>query len=214
MVEDEVMLPRHRAWQRTLFVHGWGALTWPKEYGGRGVGPIEQIISNQELSRLGLGASLFLMTLACHIAGNFGSLCFATFSVTCSVALADVVLPLGWVAIGLFTAGCLTFYFYGKGASRRARKVLEAESNADMVTADAVTEIGGAIESGGRRGRGAVNAVEPAGTTAQDPARLPGAVTEQVTRAVNWSDDETPPGSVSSYGEEEDVEEGKPWDRM
>ena len=66
------------------------------------------------------------------------------------------MLPLGWVAIGLFTAGCLTFYFYGKGASRRARKVLEAESNADMVTADAVTEIGGAIESaGGRRGRGA-----------------------------------------------------------
>ena len=166
-----------------------------------------------KLDKCLLGASLFLMTLACHIAGNFGSLCFATFSVTCSVALADVVLPLGWVAIGLFTAGCLTFYFYGKGASRRARKVLEAESNADMVTADAVTDIGGG-EPSGRRGRGAVGAVEPAGTTAQDPARLPGAVAEQVTRAANWSDDETPPGSVSSYGEEEDVEEGKPWDRM
>ena len=78
---------------------------------------------------------------------------------------------------------------------------------------DAVTEIGGG-EPSGRRGRGAVGAVEPAGTTAQDPARLPGAVTEQVARPANWSDDETPPGSVSSYGEEEDVEEGKPWDRM
>jgi len=168
-----------------------------------------------KLDKCLLGASLFLMTLACHIAGNFGSLCFATFSVTCSVALADVVLPLGWVAIGAFTAGCLTFYFYGKGASRRARKVLEAESNADMVTADAVTEIGGG-EAGGRRSRAPLGAVEPAGTTAQAPARLPGAVTEQVARAANWSDDETPPGSVSSYGEEEDVEEGKhkPWDRM
>ncbi len=60
-VEDEVMLPRHRAWQRTLFENGWGALSWPKEYGGRGVGPIEQIIWNQELSRVGLGASLFLV---------------------------------------------------------------------------------------------------------------------------------------------------------
>jgi alkylation response protein AidB-like acyl-CoA dehydrogenase len=60
-VEDAVMLPRHRAWQQTLFENGWGALSWPKEYGGRGVGPIEQIIWNQELSRIGLGASLFLV---------------------------------------------------------------------------------------------------------------------------------------------------------
>ncbi|MGI9591795.1 MAG: acyl-CoA dehydrogenase family protein, partial [Myxococcota bacterium] len=61
LVEDAVMLPRHRAWQRTLFDHGWGALTWPKEHGGRGLGPIEQIIWNQELARVGLGASLFLV---------------------------------------------------------------------------------------------------------------------------------------------------------
>jgi len=60
-VEDDVMLPRHRAWQQALFEHGWGALTWPKAYGGRGLGPIEQIVWNQELSRAGLGASLFLV---------------------------------------------------------------------------------------------------------------------------------------------------------
>jgi hypothetical protein len=49
---------------------------------------------------------------------------------------------------------------------------------------------------------------------------LPGAVTEQQAAAAAWSDDETPPGSVSSYGdygEDEEEQEGprdKPWERM
>lgn len=60
-VVDDVILPRHRAWQRTLHAHGWGALSWPREYGGRGLGPIEQIIWNQELARAGLGPSLFMV---------------------------------------------------------------------------------------------------------------------------------------------------------
>lgn len=62
-VEDDVILPRHREWQRTLYAHGWGALTWSKEYGGRGLGPIEQIIWNHELGRVGLGPSLFVAGL-------------------------------------------------------------------------------------------------------------------------------------------------------
>lgn len=60
-VADEELLPRHRDWQRTLFQHGWGALTWPQAFGGRGLGPIEQIVWNQELMRVGLGPSLFLV---------------------------------------------------------------------------------------------------------------------------------------------------------
>jgi len=60
-VQDERLVDRHRAWQRTLYDHGWGALTWPGDYGGRGLGPIEQIVWNQELSRVGLGPSLFLV---------------------------------------------------------------------------------------------------------------------------------------------------------
>ena len=62
-VEDDVILPRHREWQRTLYAHGWGALTWSNEYGGRGLGPIEQIIWNHELGRVGLGPSLFVAGL-------------------------------------------------------------------------------------------------------------------------------------------------------
>ena len=60
-VGDEGLVGRHRAWQQTLHAHGWGALTWPVEYGGRGKGPIEQIIWNQELARAGLGMSLYLV---------------------------------------------------------------------------------------------------------------------------------------------------------
>jgi alkylation response protein AidB-like acyl-CoA dehydrogenase len=51
-------------WQKTLFEHGWAALLWPKQYGGRGLGPVEQIIWHQELSRLGLGETLFVVGIA------------------------------------------------------------------------------------------------------------------------------------------------------
>ncbi|MEN8160709.1 MAG: acyl-CoA dehydrogenase family protein [Myxococcota bacterium] len=49
----EEVFQEHVVWQKKLAAHGWGALTWPKEFGGRGLGPIEQIIWNEELTRLG-----------------------------------------------------------------------------------------------------------------------------------------------------------------
>ncbi len=57
---DEVF-EQHRRWQRTLHAHGWAAITWPRAHGGRGLGPIEQIIWNQEMARRGLGESLFVV---------------------------------------------------------------------------------------------------------------------------------------------------------
>jgi alkylation response protein AidB-like acyl-CoA dehydrogenase len=39
-----------KAWQRTLAEGGWLGLTWPKEYGGRGLSPIEQAIFLEELA--------------------------------------------------------------------------------------------------------------------------------------------------------------------
>ncbi len=53
-------LPGARAWQLELFEHGWAGLLWPAEFGGRGAGPTEQFIWNQELGRMGLGNSIFL----------------------------------------------------------------------------------------------------------------------------------------------------------
>ncbi|RIL00118.1 MAG: acyl-CoA dehydrogenase [Proteobacteria bacterium] len=63
-VDEHALLAGSKAWQRTLFENGWGAILWPKEYGGRGVGPIEAIIWNQELDRLGLGESIFVVGTA------------------------------------------------------------------------------------------------------------------------------------------------------
>jgi alkylation response protein AidB-like acyl-CoA dehydrogenase len=48
--EDEIVAAR-RAWQGRLAEAGLAGVTWPKEYGGQGLGPIEQVICNQEIAR-------------------------------------------------------------------------------------------------------------------------------------------------------------------
>jgi alkylation response protein AidB-like acyl-CoA dehydrogenase len=48
--EDEIIAAR-RAWQGKLAEGGLAGVTWPKEFGGQGLGPIEQVIVNQEISR-------------------------------------------------------------------------------------------------------------------------------------------------------------------
>ncbi|MGQ0804680.1 MAG: acyl-CoA dehydrogenase family protein [Actinomycetota bacterium] len=60
-VDEGIAVERSNAWQRTLHEHGWAAITWPKEAGGRGLGPVEQIIWNQELARAGVTQSLFMV---------------------------------------------------------------------------------------------------------------------------------------------------------
>lgn len=60
-LDEGRLLARSREWQRTLRAHGWAAILWPREHGGRGLGPVEQVIWNQELSRSGLGESIFVV---------------------------------------------------------------------------------------------------------------------------------------------------------
>jgi len=48
--EDEIIAAR-RVWQGKLAEGGLAGLTWPKEYGGQGLGPIEQVLCNQEIAR-------------------------------------------------------------------------------------------------------------------------------------------------------------------
>jgi len=43
----------HRAWERTLKEGAWGMVTWPKEYGGRGVDLISWLIFEEEYYRAG-----------------------------------------------------------------------------------------------------------------------------------------------------------------
>ena len=49
--EDSAYIDARRAWQRSLAEAGLAAVTWPTEFGGRGLGPIEQVTVNQEISR-------------------------------------------------------------------------------------------------------------------------------------------------------------------
>jgi alkylation response protein AidB-like acyl-CoA dehydrogenase len=46
----------HRAWERTLNEDRWGAVTWPKEYGGRGVDLLQWLIFEEEYYRAGAPA--------------------------------------------------------------------------------------------------------------------------------------------------------------
>ena len=52
--EDQDYIDSRRAWQRRLAEAGLAGVTWPREVGGRGVGPIEQVTVNQEISRAGV----------------------------------------------------------------------------------------------------------------------------------------------------------------
>jgi alkylation response protein AidB-like acyl-CoA dehydrogenase len=46
---DEILAAR-RSWQGKLAEGGLAGVTWPQEFGGQGLGPIEQVITQQEIS--------------------------------------------------------------------------------------------------------------------------------------------------------------------
>jgi len=50
--EWEQALAARKRWQQVLFDNGFAAITWPTAHGGRGLGPVEQIIWNQECNRV------------------------------------------------------------------------------------------------------------------------------------------------------------------
>jgi alkylation response protein AidB-like acyl-CoA dehydrogenase len=63
----------HREWQRKLAAAGLAAVTWPAEYGGQGLGPLEQVVINQEIGRAGvpglfdvIGVGMLGPTLIAH----------------------------------------------------------------------------------------------------------------------------------------------------
>lgn len=70
--EDQIIAAR-RVWQGKLAEAGLAGVTWPKEYGGQGLGPIEQVICNQEIARAGvpgildaIGVGMLGPTLIAH----------------------------------------------------------------------------------------------------------------------------------------------------
>jgi alkylation response protein AidB-like acyl-CoA dehydrogenase len=49
--DEQELIAARRVWQGKLADAGLAGTTWPKEFGGQGLGPIEQVVVNQELAR-------------------------------------------------------------------------------------------------------------------------------------------------------------------
>src|SRR5262245_14779941 len=71
--EDKAAIDWAKRWQATKFDAGWAVLTWPKEYGGQGLGRMENVIFNQEEARFktppaiyGIGHGMLGPTLMTH----------------------------------------------------------------------------------------------------------------------------------------------------
>jgi alkylation response protein AidB-like acyl-CoA dehydrogenase len=52
-LDTAVGFEAHRAWERTMYDAGWSVVSWPEEYGGRGVGLLEWLIFEEEYYRAG-----------------------------------------------------------------------------------------------------------------------------------------------------------------
>ena len=71
--EDMESVAAHREWQGKLAGAGLAAVTWPAEYGGQGLGPLHQVVINQEIGRAGvpglfdvIGVGMLGPTLIAH----------------------------------------------------------------------------------------------------------------------------------------------------
>jgi alkylation response protein AidB-like acyl-CoA dehydrogenase len=53
-INEDLLWERNKSWHKRLYEGGWIGLNWPREYGGRGATSVEQLIFQQELSRLNL----------------------------------------------------------------------------------------------------------------------------------------------------------------
>jgi alkylation response protein AidB-like acyl-CoA dehydrogenase len=71
--DDPAAVAARRAWQHTLAEGGYAAVTWPADYGGAGLGPLQQVVVNQEIGRAGvpgifdlIGVGMLGPTLIAH----------------------------------------------------------------------------------------------------------------------------------------------------
>ncbi|MBA3746838.1 MAG: acyl-CoA dehydrogenase family protein [Solirubrobacterales bacterium] len=52
--DEQLTITARRKWQGVLASAGMAGVTWPKELGGQGLGPVEQVILDQEILRAGV----------------------------------------------------------------------------------------------------------------------------------------------------------------
>lgn len=71
----DAAIQRRRAWDQLVGRAGWGGITWPREYGGRGEGPIEEYIFYDEAAAFGVPdtANSAALDLAGPVIYQFGT---------------------------------------------------------------------------------------------------------------------------------------------
>src|SRR4051794_17673525 len=72
-LDEHEHVAARREWQRKLAEGGLAAVVWPPEYGGQGLGPLNQVVLNQEIGRAGvpgifdvIGVGMLGPTLIAH----------------------------------------------------------------------------------------------------------------------------------------------------
>ena len=49
-LQGDSLIQRHRPWMKRRYDEGWSCISWPREYGGRGASPMQEVIWDQEES--------------------------------------------------------------------------------------------------------------------------------------------------------------------
>jgi hypothetical protein len=57
-------------WRRTLFDHGYLGVSWPKEYGGQALSPLEQVVLAEEFARAGVPTGSVNDVFSIQMVGN------------------------------------------------------------------------------------------------------------------------------------------------
>ncbi len=60
---DAEVIARSKAWQKIKAAQGYAAISWPKEYGGMGGTPMQNVIYSQEEAQFDVSSDLFILGL-------------------------------------------------------------------------------------------------------------------------------------------------------
>ncbi len=60
---DAELIARSKAWQKLKAAQGYAAISWPKEYGGMGGTPMQNVIYSQEEAQFEVSSDLFILGL-------------------------------------------------------------------------------------------------------------------------------------------------------
>jgi hypothetical protein len=88
-----------------------------------------------KLSKISIVAAAVSGVLSCQLGVVLSQRSFESFSVSCPVAVKDVVKPTGWVSVGLIVVCMVCTSIFRKIAKQNVRSALSVTSPAEKATA-------------------------------------------------------------------------------